>query len=120
MIFFVLSNCIACLYPKQDTRNALDDIDTSRIASFLLEEHSSSKFSKHGMIKNRPITRFIPRLLVRACSPQQEKDDPCCMRNQDREDSETSREAVTTLRWWVSTLCCALRSCPVVCDSIVL
>lgn len=96
--FFDSFNCIACLYPNQDTRNALDDIDTSRIASFLLEEHSNSKYSKHSMIKNRPSPRFNPRfnprLLVRACSPQQEKGDFRCMQNQDREDSEISRKAV--------------------------
>ena len=79
MIFFVLSNCIACLYPLQDTRNALDDIDTLRLASFLLEEHSNSKYSKHSMIKNCPSTSFIPRLFGRARSPQHEEGDPRCI-----------------------------------------
>ena len=114
MIFFVLSNCIACLFHKQDTRNALDDIDTSRIASFLLEEHSSSKYSKHSMIKNHPSTRFIPRLLVI------EKGDSRWMQNQNRGDSESPRKAVIVVRRWVSTLWCAHCYCPVVCDSIVL
>ena len=55
---FFCSLQLHSLCPKQDTRNALDDIDTSRIASFLLEEHSNSQYSKHSMIKNRPEYSF--------------------------------------------------------------